>query len=386
MAGYPVVNTHVHFPPNFSAFDTPSQVIEEAVAEGVRALGISSFYDQNVYARFADEAKAAGIVPLFGLEFITLDADLAASETKVNDPSNPGRIYFCGKGIQPFKIKSDAAAATASAIRSGNDERSHAQVDQLVAWFAENGVDTGLTPEAIEQAVADRGTVPVEWVSLQERHIARAFQEAIAALPESERADALARVFGGPAASDVNDAVALQGEIRSKLLKTGKPGFVPEVPLTFGEVYDYVLAMDGIPTFPILADGASPVSEWEYPPAELAQRLKERHVFAAELIPNRNASAVVDEYVAAFAEAGIILMGGTEHNTLDRIPLDPACADGPLSDAARKAFYEATCVVAAHQQLVSEGRPGYVDASGALVGGADHVASLIALGAEIIGR
>lgn len=46
--------------PNFSAFTTPSKVIAEASAQGVKALGISSFFDQQVYRRFADEARAAG--------------------------------------------------------------------------------------------------------------------------------------------------------------------------------------------------------------------------------------------------------------------------------------------------------------------------------------
>lgn len=78
-------------------------------------------------------------------------------------------------------------------------------------------------------------------------------------------------------------------------------------------------------------------------------------------------------------------MAGTEHNTLDRIPLDPFCADGPLPEAARAAFYEATCIVAAHQALVAEGRPGYVDATGAVVGDpAARRAELAALGHSII--
>lgn len=63
-------------PPNFSAFSTPGEVVEAASAQDVRALGISNFYDQQVYARFADLAVITGIVPLFGLEFITLDPAL----------------------------------------------------------------------------------------------------------------------------------------------------------------------------------------------------------------------------------------------------------------------------------------------------------------------
>lgn len=379
----PVVNTHVHVPPNFSAYATPSEVISEAVTQGVAALGISNFYDQQVYERFDAEARAAGIVPLFGLEFITLDPELEASGVRVNDPANPGRLYFCGKGINPFKTKPDAAAATASAIREGNDARATAMVDQLTAHFDAQGVSADLDADAIAAAVAQRGDVPVEWVSLQERHIARAYQEVIAGLPEGEQADALAGVYGAPAQADPADAVATQGEIRSKLIKAGTPGFVPEVPLDFADAYAYVLAMDGIPTFPILADGAAELSPFEWPPATLAAHLLERKVYAAELIPIRNKAELVSEYVEALTAAGIIVMAGTEHNTLDRIPLDPACVDGPLPEAARAAFYEATCIVAAHQHRIAQGEPGYVDAAGDRVG---DRAELAALGAQLIGE
>lgn len=364
----PIVNTHVHVPPNFSAYETPSEVIAEAARQGVRALGISNFYDQQVYARFAAEARAVGIVALFGLEFITLDEELSEAGVRVNDPANPGRIYLCGKGINPDKDRSDAAVATAAAIRSGNDARATAMVAQLTDWFVAHEVPTDLDAAQVCAAVAERGQVPKRWVSLQERHIARAFAEVVDGLPEADRADALARVYGGPAASDPADAVATQGELRSRLIKAGTPGFVPEVPMSFADAYAYVLAMDGIPTYPILADGARPISAWEYPPTTLAQRLVARGVYAAELIPNRNASALVDEYVAALTAAGIVVMAGTEHNTSERIPLDPTCADGPLSASARAAFFDGTCLVAAHQALVAQGRPGYVDAAGRLVG------------------
>ena len=121
----PVVNTHVHFPPNFSAFATVEDAIGTAIAEDVAAIGISNFYDQQVYARFAEQADAAGIVALFGLEFITLDPELEAAGVLVNDPANPGRVYFCGKGISPFRDKPAAAAATAAAIRGDNDHERH---------------------------------------------------------------------------------------------------------------------------------------------------------------------------------------------------------------------------------------------------------------------
>lgn len=386
MSRPPIVNTHVHVPPNFSAFTTPGDVVATAKAEGVRALGISNFYDQQVYERFAGLCAEAGIVALFGLEFITLIDDLEARGIRINDPANPGRMYLCGKGISPFKEKSAEAAATSAAIRQGNDRRASAMVSQLAGHLRSVGVANDLSAALVAGQVAARGDVPVAWVSLQERHVARAVQEVAAA--SSDPSATLAAAFGGPAKSDPHDAVGVQGEVRSRLIKVGTPGFVAEVPLSFQEAYDHVLAMDGIPCYPTLADGVDPVCPFESDPDALAAELLSRGIHAAELIPIRNTGAEVDRYVKAFTDAGLIVMAGTEHNTLDRIPFDPACVDGPVSDVVRQAFWEATCIVAAHQARVADGQPGFVDAAGTLIatsrGADDHRAALVAEGAAII--
>ena len=378
----PIVNTHVHVPPNFSAFTSPEDVVSSARAEGARAIGISNFYDQQVYGRFAELCRAAGIVPLFGLEFITLVPDLEAAGIRVNDPANPGRMYVCGKGIDPFREKSPEAAATAAEIREGNDSRAAEMVRRLDVHLRAAGLGTPLTAQAIAADVAARGGVPVEWVSLQERHIARAVEEAVSALPEGDRPALLEKAYGAPAKASLDDAVGMQGEVRSKLLKAGTAGFAPEVPLSFETAYAYVLAMGGIPCYPTLADGVDPVCPFEEPPAALAARLVERGIHLAELIPIRNKSAVVDAYVEAFVTAGIEVVAGTEHNTADRIPFDPACTDGAMSPAARAAFWRGTCIVAAHQARIVAGLPGYVDAAGGL---AAPLEELVTEGAAIIG-
>ena len=59
--GRPIVNTHVHLPPNFSAFETAEDAVETAAAEGVRVLGASNFHDRRIYGRFAEAAVAAGM-------------------------------------------------------------------------------------------------------------------------------------------------------------------------------------------------------------------------------------------------------------------------------------------------------------------------------------
>jgi hypothetical protein len=373
---WPITNTHVHLPPNFSAFATVDDALATAAAEGVTALGISNFYDQQVYARFRDAAHAAGVRPLYGLEFITLDADLERQGVLVNDPANPGRFYLTGKGIDPFKAKPPAAQATADAIRRGNDERAALMVARVAAHCAGLGFDLGLTAAGIAADVARRGDVPAGWVSLQERHIAQAVQERLAEVPLPERAALLERLFGGPAAADPDDGPGLQGEIRSRLLKAGTPGFAPEVAVGFEAAYDYVLAMDGIPCYPTVADGMTPYAPFEWPAEALAAELVRRRIHAAELITIRNSAACVDEYVRAFTAAGLIVVAGTEHNTAKRLPLDPAATDGPVSSFAKEVFYRGACVVAAHQQAIAEGRPGFVGPTGDRLGDADAFARL----------
>jgi hypothetical protein len=300
-------------------------------------------------------------------------------------------MYLCGKGIDPFAPPTAAASRLAAQVRAADTDRMDALVPLVGARFAEAGVETALTAANIADEVADRAGVPREWVVLQERHVAMAFQEALFLVAPPERRPALlARAFGSPVGASVDDSIAVQGEIRARLMKVGRPAFVAESPVSFDDAYRLLLEMGGIPCYPTLADGASPVCPWEDPPDALAERVLARGIPAAELIPNRNRPAVVDAYVAAFRRAGIIVTAGTEHNTQDRIPLEPRCLDGsPPSPAARAAFREGTCVVAAHQHLRASGRAGYVDDQGRLnpgfPDGETRIRWFAELGAELIG-
>jgi hypothetical protein len=56
---------------------------------------------------------------------------------------------------------------------------------------------------------------------------------------------------------------------------------------------------------------------------------------------------------------------GTEHNTLDLLPIEPACVKAlPVPDEVKDIFWEGACVVAAHQFLTLHGECGFVDAQG----------------------
>jgi hypothetical protein len=364
--GRRILNMHVHLPPNFSAFETVEDAVTAAAAEGVLVLGGSNFHDHRVYARFGAAAEAAGIVPLFGREFITLAEDLRELGIKVNDPDNAGRFYVCGKGINAFADLTPTAAALTHKAQAVDALRMRTMVPLLLDRFAKVGLRPGLTVETIAHDVAARAGVPREWVVLQERHVAQAFQQAVFDAVEPERrAHVLDTAFGGPAGADVEDSNAVTGEIRSRLMKAGRPAFVPESPVPFEDAYRLVLEIGGIPCYPTVADGATPVSQWEDGPVELADRILERNIFAAELITNRNSPAAVEAYTRAWRDAGIIVTSGTEHNTRQRIPLEPLCADrSPLTDAAWNVMWEGTCVIAAHQHLRARGEPGFVDGEG----------------------
>jgi hypothetical protein len=362
----PIVNNHVHVPPNFSAFDDVEDVVATAVREGVSVVGASNFHDHRVYRRFADRARAAGILPLFGLEFITVVETLRAAGTRINDPANPGRLYLCGKGVDPFREPSALAIELDVPARTANRARAARMTTRLAELFAEAGVATGLNDAAIAADVAARAGVPADWVVLQERHLAMAFQAALfAACAPAERASVLERLYGVPSTAPADDAAAVQGEIRARLMKAGRPAFVDETALTFEDAYRLVLERDGIPCYPTLADGASPLCQFEDGPVELARRVSELGIHAAELIPVRNAPDVASAYIRAFRAAGIIVTAGTEHNTPERIPLEPLAKGGvPLPGEVLAILYEGACVVAGHQAERAAGRHGFVDGEG----------------------
>jgi hypothetical protein len=275
-------------------------------------------------------------------------------------------------------------------MREASDDRIRQMTALIAARFAQTGLAAGVTDKQIAASVAERCGVPIEWVSLQERHVAQAFQELLFRhVAPDGRAAMLNRLFEGPASVATTDAVAVQEAIRSNLMKAGRPAFVPEAAVSFEDAYRLILELGGIPCYPILADGASPICAFEYPPEALAERLLGRGVYCAELIPVRNRPEVVDRYVTALRRAGIVIMAGTEHNTQRMIPVEPTALGGePLSDLSREAFWEGTCVVAAHQDLRASGRPGYIDGDGrptaGFVDGEARIRSFRQVGADLI--
>ena len=386
------VNSHIHLPPNFSAFQTVAQALELSTAQGIGVLGVSNYYDYEVYGDFARGARQAGIFPLFGLEIICLIDDLVRGGVKINDPGNPGKMYVCGKGITRLAPFSPEGERLLGLIRRNDSTRLREVIARLGEVLTQRGLPIPLTEADVIGMVARRHGCPRERIYLQERHVCQAFQEAIcAAVPASERLEKLSLAFGltAPPKFGPEDAVKIQNEIRAQLLKAGKPAYVNETFVNFDQAYRLILELGGIPAYPTLADGTSPICPFEEPVENLIANIQARGFTCAEFIPIRNTPEVLSRYVKAMRAAGLVVTAGTEHNTLDLLPLEPACLKGvPVPEDVQEIFWEGACVVAAHQFLALHGECGFVDAQGRpnpkYPDAATRIAAFKALGATVI--
>lgn len=373
------VNSHIHLPPNFSAFSSVKQAVSLAADEQIRVLGVSNYYDYTVYGTFSELAFANGIFPLYGTELIGMIPDLRDRGVRLNDPGNPGKIYICGKGITKFSILSENAQHWLATIRENDKHRMSEMIVRMSKIFQSHGVDVELSFDQIVDSIAERYGCPRETVWLQERHLAEAFEQALRTkIAEQDLFNVLETLLGKPSkAVELSDAAVIQGELRSALMKSGKAAFVEEQFIELEHALELIDSLGGIPCYPVLADGSDPMCEFEQDPEKLADTIKSLGFLAAELIPIRNAPDVLDRYTKALRQAGLIVTAGTEHNTTDLLPIVPRCRNkNSISEDLQHIFWEGACVVAAHQYLKLNDLPGYSDEDDCSEGRIDDLAKL----------
>ena len=384
-------NCHIHLPPNFSAFSNVEEAVTKAENENIRVLGAGNYYDYTVYADFAGLARQTGIYPLFGLEIICLLDDLVRKGIRINDPANPGKFYICGKGITKFATMSPRAKAILGKIRKSDSARMTEMAKRIGDVLSERGFELRLTHNDIAEMVVRRHGCPRSAVYLQERHLAQAYQKMLfEQTKKTNRAPILEKIFH-TASKNPDDEVTVQNEIRSHLLKSGKPAFIAETFASFDEAYELIIELGGIPCYPVLTDGANPICEYEAQVDKLIEELFSRRIFAAEFIPIRNKPEVLEKYVAEMRGAGFVVTAGTEHNTLDMLPIEPKCVGGAqIPEKINDIFREGACVLAAHQYLALNSETGFVDDKGELNGNYknlnERIAKFSSMGAAVIKR
>ena len=378
------VNAHLHTPYSFSAFIDIDDALDRAVKEGVKVVGINDFYTTSGYDAWAEGCKKRNLFPLFGIEFISLNEADQRAGLRVNDPGNPGRIYLSGKGLSyPFKLDEPYASQLATVRKEANNQV-EAMCGKLNELLLANKIDFSLDFEWIKNELT-KG-------SIRERHLAKALRMKVYEFcgnEETKIKSVFSLLFGGKELkSSITDFAGVENEIRGNLLKAGGAAFVPETAEAFlpmQSVCEIILAGGGIPTYPFLADDANGgYTDFENDLERVANQLTERGFHSVEFITTRNDVNLLEKYAGYLYEKGFVVTFGSEHNTPAMEPIELFARNNtPLTEKLMKINFEGACVIAAHQQLVSQGQRGYVDEKG----NADRSKrdEFVKLGKELIG-
>ncbi|HEX2968872.1 MAG TPA: hypothetical protein VHO46_07175 [Bacteroidales bacterium] len=356
---YREVNGHIHTPYSFSAFPEMETAFKMARKEDIAVLGINDFYVTDGYKDFHDGCIEHGIFPLFNIEFIGLMKDEQRNGIRVNDPNNPGRIYFCGKGLDyPFETGRIQKRQLRN-VKQESQNQIRAMIDKLNSLIRQDNPSLYMSYDLVKNEFARE--------LVRERHIAKALRlMAVRRFSDPEKQlDFLEKLYGKKSVAGLSDTVALENEIRSNLLKSGGAAFVEEDENSFldlEKIIKIIISSGGIPCYPVLLDDpAGRFTEFESDCEHLYNKLKSLKVECIELIPGRNDINILRDFVTFFYERGFTILFGTEHNTPDLIPLTVTARGGvPLDDSLKKIAWEGACIIAAHQYLRADGRQGFV--------------------------
>jgi hypothetical protein len=353
-------NGHIHTPYSFSAFIALDTAFSMAVKENIAVLGINDFYVTDGYEAFHKGCISKKIFPLFNIEFIGLLKDEQKKGIRINDPNNPGRIYFSGKGLDYPSQLGWIYRRQLKTVKRESQVQIKAMIAKLNRLIEQKNPDKKLSYSVIKRVYAHE--------LVRERHIAKALRELALTVSRSEEEQMkfLENLYGGKKSNtSFKNPAALENEIRSNLLKSGGAAFVEEDANSFLElrkIIKIIIKAGGIPCYPVLLDDPSGnYTEFESDPQKLYNSLKNLGIECIELIPGRNDSAILKNFVDFFHEKGFIITFGTEHNTPEMLPLTVTTRGSkPLEESMKKIAWEGTCIIAAHQYLRADGRQGYV--------------------------
>lgn len=357
---YREANGHIHTPYSFSAFPDLDIAFKMANEEEISVLGINDFYVTDGYDAFHEGCLKHGIFPLFNIEFIGLMKEEQEKGIRINDPNNPGRVYFSGKGLDyPFETGWMQRRHLKNVIRE-SQEQVKSMIAKLNKLIQTDYPSLYISYDLIKQEFARE--------LVRERHIAKAVR-VMASRRFSDPSEQLAfieKLYGGKKSkAGLENIPGLENEIRSNLLKSGGAAFVEEDEKSFlplKKLLNIIVRSGGIPCYPVLLDDASgKITEFEADPEKLYDSLKKLGVECIELIPGRNDFKILKDFVEFFHKKGFIITFGTEHNTPEMIPLTvTARGNVPLDESLKRIAWEGACIIAAHQYLRADGRQGYV--------------------------
>ena len=342
---------HIHTNESFSVFRSPTELVWQAVREGVAVLGINDHYTVAGHEEFRKACEIARIPATFSMEAVAMDRDAEAAGELTNDPGNPGRTYLCAKGVTRVPPDDSPAMRSLMTMRAALEERNREMTEKLRAVFEEEIGEDGPAWDDVV-ALTPHGNAT-------ERHVSKAAFVRLEELAGTAVDEAVAQLCGDDPPDD--DDATLQNFIRSKLLKAGCPCFADESPEAFLDIEpmrDMFLAFGAIPTYPILGN---PITDCEKDIGALLDRIESINIFALEVIPQRNTRERMAEIIHAARARNWPVFNGTEHNT--PVP-GPLLAPLSLDPEFLPWFEQSAALLLGHHSLVEHGKPGFVNDDG----------------------
>jgi len=271
------VNMHCHTFFSFNGYGcSPSAVAWKARTLGLGAAGLVDFDVLNGVDEFLGACRLLGLRSSAGLETRIFVPQFADRE--INSPGEPGVAYHMAVGF----ARSDAAVPGVLPELKATAQRRNRGVTERVNAF--------LSPVVLDY---DRDVLPLTpGGNATERHLCIAYDLKAAEMYPDE--EARAAFWAGKLNADsaairkmLSDAPVFQGFIRSKLMKSGGPGYVKAAGTDFPKLEAFNafgLANGAIPTLAWL-DGTSP---GERDMDELMVLMMDAGVAALNIIPDRN--------------------------------------------------------------------------------------------------
>lgn len=359
-----LVNAHLHTPYSFSDYDGIPQVLDKALAENVRVVGINDYYSTDGFAEWSKECLNRKLFPLFNIGYVSMNRDDQAAGIKVNDPNNPGRTCLSGKGLAFPPQMDEPYASVLENVRNESNNRVQRMCGELNRLLTKSNAGFNLDYEQIREKMT-RGMV-------FERHLAKALREKVAATfpSDEDQKEFCLKLFSGKALeSAVLDAVAVEKEICVNLFNAGGAAFIPESPEALPDmemVCRMIRNAGGIPTYQFLADDANgKFTEFEAPKEKVAETLIKRNIWSVEFIATRNSVEVLEEYACYFYQKGFVVTLGSGNINPATEPIDLTARGGrAMTPLLIDINYQGACLIAAHQYLTAINGNGYLDAEG----------------------
>ena len=352
----PAYNLHCHTFYSFNGYGySPSYLACWAKTERLFAVGKIEFDVLDGADEFLDAARLLELRAACGVESRVMVPEFA--DKVINSPGEPGIAYHLGIGFPGSEIPADQAAFLKKMKRAAA-ERTRGIVDR---------VNPALSPLELD---FDSEVLPLTPSgNATERHVCAAYAAKAARLfpDENQRAGFWSAKLNIPledARKQIHDTVKLEGTIRSKMMKSGGPGYVKAEPSAFPALKamnDFTIACGAIPSIAWL-DG---LSAGEADPDALLDLHESYGCPLFNLIPDRNWNfadpeikakkvAAMHKMIDCCVRRGMPVFVGTEMNAFGQKLVDTFSE--PALAKYMDVFAEGAAIVSAHTILGPQGK------------------------------